>query len=173
MSSVHRLGPDHAAAWQALRLQGLRECPTAFASSYEEERDRSIDSVRDMLNKDHGAVFGGFVNEQLQCVASVHRESIRKMAHKAGVWGVYAAPDARGAGLTRRVMNALIEHAKSVLEVEFLTLGVNVVNAPALRLYDSLGFIRIGVERGFLKVDGVLYDQVHMQLPLTPQRPLH
>jgi RimJ/RimL family protein N-acetyltransferase len=167
------LHADDAAAWQTLRLEGLQDSPTAFASSYAEEKDRPIEDVRTMLDRDTGAIFGGFVSGQLQCVASVHRESMRKMAHKAGVWGVYAAPAARGTGLMRRVMTALIEHARNVLGVEFLTLGVNVANAPALRLYDSLGFVRIGIERGVLKVDGVLHDEMHMHLPLRPEGALH
>ena len=33
------LAPADAAAFQAIRLQGLVECPSAFASSAEEERD--------------------------------------------------------------------------------------------------------------------------------------
>lgn len=173
VGQVRRLHADDAAAWQALRLEGLQGHPSAFASSYAEEKDRPIDDVRKMLDSDAGAIFGGFVDGQLQCVASVHRESMHKMAHKAGVWGVYAAPAARGTGLMRRVMTSLIDHARDVLGVEFLTLGANVSNAPALRLYDSLGFIRIGIERGFLKVDGVLHDEVHMQLPLRPEGALH
>lgn len=164
--SVRRLTPDDAAAWQALRWQGLKECPTAFASSYEEEKDRSLDHVREMLAGHHGALFGGFVGGHLQCVAGVHRESMRKMAHKAGVWGVYAAPAVRGSGLARQVMQLLMAHARRELGVEFLTLGVNVQNAAALRLYEGLGFVRLGVERGFLKVDGVLHDEVHMQCDL-------
>jgi RimJ/RimL family protein N-acetyltransferase len=169
---VRRLHAGDAAAWQTLRLVGLQQHPTAFASSFDEEKERPMDDVRKMLDGDTGAIFGGFVDGQLQCVASVHRESMRKMAHKAGMWGVYAAPAARGKGLMRRVMTALIEHARGVLGVEFLTLGVNVANAPALRLYDGLGFIRIGIERGFLKVDGVLHDEVHMHLPLAPLGPV-
>ncbi len=170
---MRRLRADDAATWQSLRLQGLQECPTAFASSYDEEKDRDADDIRKMMNGNTGALFGGFVDGQLQCVASVHSESMRKMAHKAGVWGVYAAPAVRGSGLARRVLAALIDHARDVLGVEFLTLGVNVANIPALRLYASLGFLRIGIERGFLKVDGVLHDEVHMQLPLRPEGALH
>lgn len=163
---VRRLTADDAALWQALRLQALQDAPTAFASSYEEEKDRSLDDIRHMLAGDTGAVFGGFTEAALACVASVHRESMRKLAHRGGVWGVYAAPAVRGTGIARDVMRALMAHARDALNVEFLTLGVNLNNAPALRLYTSLGFERIGVQRGFLKVDGVLHDEMHMQCDL-------
>jgi RimJ/RimL family protein N-acetyltransferase len=163
---VRRLTADDAAAWQALRLQALQDAPTAFASSYEEEKDRSLEDICQMLSGNTGAVFGGFAEAALACVASVHRESMRKLAHRGGVWGVYAAPTVRGTGLAREVMRALMVHARDQLQVEFLTLGVNINNAPALRLYESLGFERIGVQRGFLKVNDVLYDEMHMQCDL-------
>jgi RimJ/RimL family protein N-acetyltransferase len=163
-SEVRRLLADDAAQWQALRLAALQDSPTAFASSYEEEKDRELASVNSMLGS--GGVFGGFSQNTLCCIASVHAESMRKMAHKGGVWGVYAAPSVRGTGLARRVMHTLIEHARDAMGLEFLTLGVNVNNIPALRLYEGLGFARIGIERGFLKVDGVLHDQIHMHKDL-------
>ena len=34
---IRELVPDDAKVFQALRLAALRECPSAFASSYEEE----------------------------------------------------------------------------------------------------------------------------------------
>jgi RimJ/RimL family protein N-acetyltransferase len=161
---VRRLLADDAARWQALRLAALQDSPTAFASSYEEEKDRELASVNSMLSS--GGVFGGFSHDTLCCIASVHAESMRKMAHKGGVWGVYAAPSARGRGLARRVMQALMAHARDAMGLEFLTLGVNMNNTAALRLYENLGFTHVGIERGFLKVEGVLHDELLMQKDL-------
>src|SRR2546429_9401473 len=42
---IRNLGPADAAAFQALRLRGLLECPTSFASSYEEEYRDDIEIV--------------------------------------------------------------------------------------------------------------------------------
>jgi RimJ/RimL family protein N-acetyltransferase len=161
---VRRLNGDDAVAWQALRLQALQECPTVFASSYEEEKDRPVESVQSML--EGGGVFGGFRDGMLVCVASVHAESMRKMAHKGCVWGVYATPAARGTGIAKAVLQALMQHAHTAMGLEFLTLGVNASNTPALKLYERLGFTRVGLERGFLKHDGVLHDEWHMQKDL-------
>jgi RimJ/RimL family protein N-acetyltransferase len=41
-------------------------------------------------------------------------------------------------------------------------LGVNTENTAAIALYESLGFETFGVERGFMLVDGVLHDELHM-----------
>ena len=42
---IRRLGPQDTAEYQALRLRGLRECPEAFGSTYEEDAQLSLDVV--------------------------------------------------------------------------------------------------------------------------------
>ena len=66
-------------------------------------------------------------------------------------------------------MTAAIARASRMQGVRQVNLGVNAVNAPAIRLYESLGFTSFGVERGFMSLDGELYDEVHMVclLPAT------
>jgi hypothetical protein len=50
-----------AAAFTALRLAALRECPTAFSSSYEEECDIPLEQAAERLAPDEDrAVFGAF-----------------------------------------------------------------------------------------------------------------
>ena len=46
---------------------------------------------------------------------------------------------------------------------------MNTENTAAIALYTSLGFETFGLERGFLLVDGVLHDELHMARPVAPQ----
>jgi RimJ/RimL family protein N-acetyltransferase len=48
-----------------------------------------------------------------------------------------------------------------------VTLGVNTANAAAIALYKSVGFEPFGLERGFMRVDGVLHDELHMVLSIA------
>jgi RimJ/RimL family protein N-acetyltransferase len=41
-------------------------------------------------------------------------------------------------------------------------LGVNAANAAAIALYEGAGFQRFGLERDFMRVDGVSQDELHM-----------
>lgn len=54
-------------------------------------------------------------------------------------------------------------------DVRQVNLGVNVSNAAAIALYADLGFRSFAVERGFMLVEGVLHDEMHMTcvLPAT------
>ncbi len=152
-----------AAAFTALRLTALRECPTAFSSSYEEECDIPLEQAAERLAPDEDrAVFGAFDGDLLVGTLGLYRENRRKLAHKAVIWGVYLAPAYRGRGVARRLLERALAHAAAMPNLLKLTLGVNTANAAAVALYESAGFEPFGLERGFMLVDGVLHDELHM-----------
>ena len=160
---IRALHADDAAAFQALRLRGLREDPVAFASSAEEEQGEALQAVAARLQgQGAGAVFGAWRSGVLVGVAGIQRESMRKLAHKAFLWGMYVAPEARRGGLGRQLVRMALDHARDVLGVRQVNLGVHAHNAPALALYLGLGFEAFGLERGCMVVDGRDVDEVHM-----------
>ena len=160
---VRVLTAADAAAFQALRLQGLLECPTAFASSHEEEVATPPATIAERLvSQVDRAVFGAFTAQGLVGVLGLQRESFKKLAHKAMVWGMYVAPQARRGGVGRRLVTAALAFAASPLGVGRLTLCVNAKNSAAIALYRSLGFEPFGVEPGFMLLDGELHDEIYM-----------
>ena len=160
---LRTLTPEDASVFQELRLQSLREAPTAFASSYEEECDTPLATVASRLGDDaNGAVFGAFNESTLVGITGVRREEHNKLAHKAFIWDVYVAPTFRGLGVGRELVSQALDYAFSTLGVRQGTLGVNKSNLSAIALYETLGFKTFGVEEDFLLVDGVLHDEVHM-----------
>lgn len=153
---IRVLSADDAAAFQALRLRALQECPTAFSSSYEEECDRPLSGVGGRLAPTAGhAVFGAFDREELAGIVGIHREEHR---------GMYVAREYRNRGLGRELLDRALAYAASTPGVRQVNLGVNAQNESAIALYEAAGFTRYGVERGFLLVDGVLYDELQMAI---------
>lgn len=67
----------------------------------------------------------------------------------AGVaWeSVYVAADARGKGVGRSLLEALLPASEAV-GLWTLLAGVLVDNAPSLALHEAVGFRRVGVQRG-------------------------
>ena len=160
------------AAYRALRLRGLRESPTAFARSYDEEQGYTVDAVAERLVGDDRAVFGAFLPgaaPALVGVVGIRRESAPRLAHKAELWGMYVAPEARRQGAGRLLVQRALEHAGAKLGVRQVNLGVNATNAGAIALYERLGFERFGFERGYMIVDGVLQDEVLMVCFVSPR----
>src|SRR5678816_1315487 len=83
LMQIRELVPDDAPVFQALRLAALRECPSAFASSYEEERETPIGLVAERLvTKADRCVLGAWIRSDLVGMLGLQREEMRKLAHK-------------------------------------------------------------------------------------------
>ena len=161
--AVRILEAGDVEAFRTLRLAALRECPTAFSSSYEEECDIPLEhSAKRMApDRDH-VIFGAFDGERLVGSTGLAREGPRKLAHKAVIWGVYVAPAFRQRGIGRTLLEHALAYAASLPGLRRVILGANAANPAAIALYKSLGFEPFGLERAFLLVDGVLHDELHM-----------
>ncbi len=167
------LTPADAAAFQALRLAGLVEAPEAFASSLDEEKDLPIDIVAGRLAATgDSAVFGAFDGPQLAGVVGVMREAKAKHRHKAFIWGMYIAPAWRDRKLGRALMEAALQRAAGMPDLRQVTLCVTAGSTGAVRLYESLGFVRFGLEPDALYVAPHFHDKLDMvyrlPAPATP-----
>jgi RimJ/RimL family protein N-acetyltransferase len=162
---VRRLSPADAAIYRDIRLEGLRLCPEAFGSTLAEESGQPLAWFADQL--DRYAIFGAFKDGALLGVAGFFAWESVKEAHKGVLWGMYVRPGARGAGIGRRLAEAVIAHARQ--RVEIIALRVVAGNEEARRLYAALGFVEYGVEKNSMKQDGRYWDEVLMAKPLKPE----
>lgn len=160
---IRRLGPDDAAAFQALRLAGLRVNSDAFGSSWEEEADRPLARTAEALAA--GFVAGCEREGVLVGIGGLRIGQSAKTRHRGGIWGVYVDPGARGLGVGRRLMTALIDQART--QVEDVILTVSAHNESAIGLYRSLGFEPYGLDRRALKMGEDYIDELLMRLDLT------
>ncbi|SPA50915.1 GNAT family N-acetyltransferase [Cupriavidus taiwanensis] len=175
---IRLLTPDDAAAFHALRLQGLAEAPEAFAASLEEEQDLAPEAVAQRLAPSADkAMFGAFEAAPggiaLAGMVGVMREPRRKHWHKASIFGMYVAPAWRARKLGRALMLRALQQAAAMPGVRQVTLCVNAGSAGAVRLYESLGFERFGLEPDALYVAPHFHDKLDMvlRLPAAPARP--
>jgi RimJ/RimL family protein N-acetyltransferase len=160
---VRILTPADAPAFQALRLRGLQECPSAFASSYEEERGTPVAVVAERLaTQEDRATFGAFQEQHLIGVVGLEREQLSKLAHKAYIWGMYVEPTVRNRGVGHQLVAQALSYAANDLRVRQVCLGVNAQNVAAIALYKRSGFAQFGLEPGFMLLNGELHDEMHM-----------
>lgn len=160
---IRSLERADAALFQELRLRGLIECPSAFASSYEEECGLPLEDIGERLSPTAGrVVLGAFEQAELVGILGLLREHHTKLAHKAFLWGMYVAPESRNRGIGRDLVAEALSHARKMSGVRQIYLGVNALNFPAVKLYKSMGFKEFGREPGFMLLDGVLHDEIHM-----------
>jgi RimJ/RimL family protein N-acetyltransferase len=155
---IRPLRVDEAATWRAIRLEALRLHPEAFASSFEHEAAQPLAFFAERLAD--GTIFGGFRDQELLGTVGFMIQAGVKREHKGMLWGMYVRHAARGTGLARSLVQAVLDHARQ--RVELIQLSVVADNANARRLYASFEFEPYGIEQRALKVDGRYLDDVLM-----------
>jgi ribosomal protein S18 acetylase RimI-like enzyme len=164
---VRLLRGADAAAFQALRLEALERHPAAFAAARHEEAGQPLAEVAQRL--DAGAVFGAFADGRLAGTAGFAIPQREKKRHKGVLWGVYVQEAARGQGIGRALVEAVIGHAAG--RVEQLHATVTTGNRAARELYHHLGFRTYGLEPRGIKVGERYFDQELLVLMLEARAP--
>lgn len=161
---IRRLTAADVALFREIRLEALRRNPEAFASAFETESVLPIGWFTERLERT--TVLGAFDRSELVGIVGLAVDDGPKRRHKGMLVSMYVRSSARGARVGRRLVDAAVELAAQSLEL--VQLGVTAGNEPALRLYQSAGFVEYGLERHALKIDGRYYDEILMAKDLTP-----
>lgn len=167
---VRVLAPDDAAAYQALRLRGLREHPEAFTSSAEQEADQPLSWAQRRLASDvarpHDYFLGVFDDRVLVGIAGLEGHYRPKARHNATLVGMYIPRERAGTGLGRVLVEVLIARAREISQLIQIDLTVTAGNQHAQALYEHCGFKVVGLWPRAIQVDGRYHDKVRMQLQL-------
>lgn len=155
--------------FSALRSVMLRNEPNAFSSSIEDEAMLNNQDWAMRIGPDEDtAILGAFHCGTLVGTTGLFRQRPLKTRHKATIWGVYVDPNVRGQGLARRLMLAMIEHARNLPALRQIVLQVGAANLHALTLYSNLGFQEYSHEPDALCIDGQCYAEKRLMLRLQP-----
>ncbi|UCZ53729.1 GNAT family N-acetyltransferase [Bacillus shivajii] len=160
------LEPEDALIYREIRLEALKSVPEAFSSSYEEEKEYSLETFENRLNFEHFFTFGAFVEDELAGVVTLILETKPKTKHRANVVAMYVYPDKRKCGIGRILMTEAIKKAKDIKEIEQVYLTVTSSNLPAKNLYHSIGFKTYGIDNRGLKIEDTYFDDELMVLVL-------
>jgi ribosomal protein S18 acetylase RimI-like enzyme len=147
------LGAGDEERFREIRLRALADAPKAFASTYEQEsafapdvwtRRLTDDDMVHLLAEDDGRVLG---------MTAARREE-DGTAHVLGMW---VAPEARGRGVGRRLLDTVTGWARDQ-SLHELALWVAEPNTAARTLYERYGFRPTG-ERQPLPSDVTIMER--------------
>jgi ribosomal protein S18 acetylase RimI-like enzyme len=149
MPLVERLGEEDWAAFREVRLRSLLDSPDAFGSTYGEESSSTERAWRDWAagrwRGGTAAVFAGRGADGavVGTATGAEFEAEPGVAHLYAMW---VSPDARGAGLGRALVEAVVAWARD-RGCARLVLSVTETNETARRLYEACGFVDTGERR--------------------------
>jgi len=155
---IRRLEKSDAALFRDIRLEALQKNPEAFGSTFEKENAEPLSWFEARLGL--ADIFGAFVDGTLAGMAGYSAQENSKQAHKGLLWTMYVRATARSTGLGRKLVAAVLDHARG--RVEMVQLTVVSENEAARRLYSAMGFVEYGYEKKALKHNGRYYDEVLM-----------
>ena len=155
---IRRLETPDASLYMDIRLEALQRNPEAFGSTFAWESAQPLSWFEASIGR--AAIFGAFLDGRLVGMAGFAPQESAKRAHKALLWGMYVRTSARSAGVGKRLVAAVLDHARG--RVEMVQLTVVSENEAARRLYHAMGFVEYGYEKRALKQDGKYYDDVLM-----------
>jgi RimJ/RimL family protein N-acetyltransferase len=162
---IRQLNPADAEEYLSIRLEALQNSPYAFASSYEEEKNQTMEKYKNRFETPKNTfTFGAFEDSQLVGVVTLVKEQLLKLSHRANIVAMYIKPEKRGNGIGKSLISEVIEKAYNLEGIEQIYLTVVTTNVPAKKLYTSNGFKVFGKETRALKFENTYYDEEHMVL---------
>jgi GNAT superfamily N-acetyltransferase len=166
MTTIRRIRPDEGAPLREVRLRALRTDPDAFAASHDQAsaRDDHIwEQIATTAADGHEEII--FVIEGEDRFAGMVGAFARADEPATrNLYGMWVAPEARGAGLGVGLVDAVVDWSREV-GAEEVKLWVVETNVPAVRLYRRAGFVPTG-ETQPLPSNPELID-TRMRLALT------
>ena len=154
-------------SFRELRLEALKNHPTAFGADYEESASRPNEHWQERLKleKNHEALFFAEHESQLAGMTGIFRGSSKKSRHESTIWGVYVRPQWRGHNISETLVRSCLGWAKEQGLV-IVKLAVVTTNRPAIRCYERCGFTIYGKEPKALFHDDVYYDEYLMSVEI-------
>ena len=117
--------------------------------------------VMDLIQRG-GLQFVAAVEDEVVGWCDIQRHGIASRAHR-GTLGMGIVPAYRGRGLGLRLIQAALAQAWAARFVR-VELDVHADNARAIALYEKVGFIREGVARAAVFIDGEYRDAINMAI---------
>lgn len=169
---IRGVRPEDVPAFWELRLKALRDHPSAFGSDYESSlKQGPTYAERGYFDGGISCLFAAFTpGGDLVAQAGTYAES-GKRSHIASVISVYTHPEHRGQGLATGVVQACIDHLRTIPAITSIRISVNSTNIYAIRAYESLGFVTWGEEPDAIRTaDGSCHNERHMVLTTGARR---
>lgn len=161
--TLRRASPADAPAYRVLRLEALRDHPTAFSADYTTNLAKTDAAWAKQLqpNDETGVLYLAWHDDSLVGMTGLYRDPSPKTRHSGTIWGVYVQSAYRGRGLSTRLIAACLDWGRAH-GITIAHIGVTTTNAPAIAAYLRSGFQVYGVQPRAIHYQNTYYDELLM-----------
>jgi len=155
---VTQLSPDDWKLFRDIRLEALQEDPAAFAGTYAEEA-----IIKEELWRDHiKNMWFAVIDNQVVGMAGLLRDTGSAGNHRAQLVSCYVKLSFRSQGIGKALVRHLQEYAVTQ-GLREIYLHVTSTQEKAIKLYEALGFHKVGLLKEHTKVNGQYFDSYIME----------
>lgn len=154
--------------FRKMRAEALLTEPFAFGMDYDAFMAKTEEEMRLTLPPVDNFSFtlGAFIDGKLVGSAGLFRHRMIKFRHGSDLVAMFVADSARGKGVGKALVAAVIERARTFEGLELISLTVTHTQTAAIEMYRKAGFETWGKSRNTLKVGDEYADFEHMTLKL-------
>jgi ribosomal protein S18 acetylase RimI-like enzyme len=164
---IKKLPIDNWNEYKELRLQSLKNNPSAFEDSYEKEKllpniewQKRLQATHDNTNW----LFFAKINYKLIGIIGATQLEIDKQNNSATLYQVYLDPHYRKQKIADKLLNSLIKTLQNN-KISKVHLFVSQTQTGAIKLYQRCGFIIIG-QNNMHFGDGLIHEGLLMEKKL-------
>lgn len=121
--------------------------------------------LENLHNAENNFMLCGRINGELASIVSIQSIPRERIKHVCDI-AVSVKKKFWHMGVGTKMMSEVIEFARQTNVLEIIHLGVKSDNLNAMKLYEKMGFMRIGIYTNGMKVNGKYYDEVLMEMIL-------
>ncbi len=166
---IRKLTESDARAFREIRIEMCGSHPEAFGQTPEEVAEMPDDKFIEWMSASdvfpERFVLACFEGERIIGTVAFRRDDLHKERHRGWIWSVYVRPEGRGKGISKQLMQQVIDETSNMDGLELLALTVAVTQTGARTLYTSLGFFTNGlILHEYKLADGRYIDCEEMML---------
>lgn len=154
-------------SYKNLRLKALKEEPQAFGASFDENSKYSDNEWKRRLNNalegKNNWLFFAKENDKLFGMIGAYLE--KGVEDVATLISMFVSKEQRGRGVSRALMEKLLLELSKNNSLKKVKLTVNIIQKPAISLYESFGFKKKGTQK-FRMGDDKIADEFRMERAL-------
>jgi len=127
--------------------------------------EQTLNYLKNLTSSEISTYNIGLIDGQIVSICDLHASPRKRLRHVAGT-AITVRKEFWNLGIATIMIREIIKFAKDTNVIEIVSLQVRMDNAAAIYLYKKLGFETTGINKKHMKIDGVYYDLVCMDLHL-------
>lgn len=161
---IRKLTINDLDQYKEIRLEGLKNNPYFFGSSFEEENALSSSLwIKKIIENNNHCSFGLFISNKLISLLTLNFETREKRKHCINITSVITKKEYQNQGYASLLFKETLSFIDNLKKYTILTLKVGETNINAINLYKKYGFIETGKDINTIFYKNNYYSLITMQ----------